>query len=52
LTIFLTDLTHFPKVNEIMSRHFKSPYPARATVQVSALPKGAMIEADAVMVLR
>lgn len=51
LTIFLTDLTHFPIVNEVMSGYFSEPYPARSTVQVSALPRGAQIEIEAIMVL-
>lgn len=51
LTIYLTDLVHFPIVNEIMSRFFTTPYPARTTIQVSALPKGACVEVDAIMVL-
>lgn len=51
LTIYLTDLSHFPIVNEMMSRHFKQPYPARTTFQVSALPKQAQIEIDAIMYL-
>jgi reactive intermediate/imine deaminase len=51
LTIYLTDLAHFPTVNEIMAKYFKEPYPARATIQVSALPKDAQIEIDAVMVV-
>lgn len=51
LNIYLTDLAHFPKVNEAMARIFSEPYPARATVGVAALPKGAEIEIDAVMVL-
>ncbi len=51
VNIFLTDLGQFAKVNEIMARYFDQPYPARAAVQVSALPKGAQIEIDAVMVL-
>lgn len=51
LAIFLTDLTHFPIVNEVMSEFFKEPYPARSTVQVSALPRGAQIEVEAIMVL-
>lgn len=51
VNIFLTDLGQFAKVNEVMSRYFEQPYPARAAVQVSALPKGAQIEIDAVMVL-
>jgi reactive intermediate/imine deaminase len=51
VTIYMIDLAHFPKVNEIMAQYFHKPYPARATVGVSALPKGAQIEADAVLVL-
>ncbi len=51
LTVYLVDLGHFPQVNEAMTRLFKSPYPARATVQISALPKGALVEVDAVLVL-
>ena len=51
LNIFLTDLTHFALVNEIMSDYFQQPYPARAAVGVAALPKGAAVEMDAVMVL-
>jgi reactive intermediate/imine deaminase len=51
LSIFLTDLTHFPIVNEVMSGFFAEPYPARSTVQVSALPRGAQIEIEAIMVL-
>lgn len=51
VNIFLTDLGHFTTVNEIMSRYFNKPYPARAAVQVSALPKGAQIEIDGVMEL-
>ena len=51
LTVYLTDLGHFPLVNEAMARVFNEPYPARATVQVSALPKGALVEVDAVLVL-
>ena len=50
LTLFLTDLSHFAKVNETMARYFTQPYPARSTVQVSALPKGASFEADAILV--
>lgn len=49
LTIFLTDLTHFPIVNEVMSHYFEQPYPARSTVQVSALPRGAQIEIEGIM---
>lgn len=51
LNVFLTDLAHFPKVNEIMSGYFREPYPARAAVGVAALPRGALVEADAVMVV-
>lgn len=51
LNVFLTDLGHFAKVSEIMAHYFKDPYPARAVVGVAALPRGALIEADAVMVL-
>lgn len=51
LNVFLTDLAHFPKVNEIMGQYFQQPYPARAAVGVSALPRGALVEADAVMVI-
>jgi reactive intermediate/imine deaminase len=50
LTLFLTDLAHFAKVNETMARYCKEPYPARSTVQVSALPKGAGFEVEAVVV--
>jgi reactive intermediate/imine deaminase len=50
LNVFLTDLAHFPKVNEIMARYFSQPYPARAAVGVGSLPRGALVEADAVMV--
>lgn len=51
LTIFLTDLARFAEVNEVMTRYFDAPYPARATVQVSALPRGAHIEIDAILCL-
>ena len=50
LTLFLTDLANFAKVNETMARYFTQPFPARATVQVSALPKGAGFEVEAVVV--
>jgi reactive intermediate/imine deaminase len=52
LTVFLTDLANFPKVNEIMASYFRQPYPARAAVGVAALPRGALVEADAVMVVQ
>ena len=51
LTIYLTDLANFAKVNEIMARYFDQPYPARAAVGVKELPKGAVVEADAILVL-
>ena len=51
LNVFLIDLGHFPKVNEIMAQYFAAPYPARAAVGVAALPRGALVEADAVMVV-
>lgn len=51
VNIYLTDLSHFAKVNEIMSQYFNQPYPARAAIQVSALPKGAQVEIDGVMEL-
>jgi len=51
LNIFLTDLGHFALVNSIMSEYFIEPYPARAAVGVATLPRGALVEADAVMVL-
>ena len=50
LTIYLTDLAHFAKVNEIMAQYVAQPYPARAAVGVAALPRGALVEADAVLV--
>lgn len=51
LNVFLTDLTHFALVNEIMGRYFSEPYPARAAIGVAALPKGAAVEMDAILVL-
>ena len=51
LTLYLTDLANFAKVNEIMARYFDQPYPARAAVGVKELPKGALVEADAIPVL-
>ena len=51
LNVFLTDLGHFPLVNQVMAEYFTEPYPARAAVGVAALPKGAQVEMDAVMVL-
>jgi reactive intermediate/imine deaminase len=49
VTIFLTDLTRFPKVNEVMATYFTEPYPARVTVGVASLPRGSQVEIDAVM---
>jgi reactive intermediate/imine deaminase len=51
ITIYLTDLAHFAKVNEIMAQYVPQPYPARAAVGVAALPRGSLIEADAVLVI-
>ena len=51
LNIFLTDLSCFPIVNEVMSTYFKQPYPARAAIGVASLPKGAQVEMDAVLEL-
>ena len=51
LNIFLTDLSNFPTVNEIMARYFQQPYPARAAIGVAALPKGVDVEMDAVLVI-
>lgn len=51
LNVFLTDLAHFPLVNEVMAKYFAEPYPARAAIGVAALPKGAAVEMDAVLVL-
>ncbi len=52
LNIFLTDLSNFPIVNEIMSSYFQQPYPARAAIGVAELPKGVGVEMDGVMVIR
>jgi reactive intermediate/imine deaminase len=49
LNVFLTDLANFAKVNETMARYFSEPFPARAAVGVKELPRGALVEADAVM---
>ena len=51
LNVYLTDLAHFPLVNEVMAQYFREPYPARAAVGVAALPKGAAVEMDAIMEL-
>lgn len=51
LNIFLTDLGHFAKVNEIMAKYFSEPYPARAAIGVASLPKDAQVEMDGIMVM-
>jgi len=51
LTLFLTDLSQFPRANEIMQTFFEAPYPARSTVGVLSLPRGALFEVEAIMVL-
>lgn len=51
LTVYLTDLNHFPLVNKAMEQYFAMPYPARAVVQVSALPRQAQVEIDGIMIL-
>jgi len=51
VTIYLTDLAQFPKVNDLMATYFREPYPARVTIGVASLPRGALVEIDAVMYL-
>jgi reactive intermediate/imine deaminase len=51
VNIFLTDLANFARVNETMAKYFSEPFPARAAVGVKELPRGALVEADAVLVL-
>ena len=51
LNVYLTDMSNFPVVNAVMAEYFREPYPARAAVGVAALPRGAAVEMDAVMVL-
>lgn len=51
VNIYLTDLAHFAKVNENMAKYFNPPYPARAAVGVKELPRGALVEADAILVI-
>lgn len=51
VNIYLTDLSNFATVNEVMGRYFDKPHPARAALGISALPKGALVEAEAIMVL-
>jgi len=52
LNVYLTDLAHFAKVNEIMATYFRQPYPARAAVGVATLPRGALVEMDGVLVVQ
>ena len=49
LTVYLTDLGHFPAVNEIMAEYFSEPYPARAAVGIASLPRNAEVEAEAIL---
>lgn len=51
VTVFLTDLSNFAAVNEVMAQYFQAPYPARAAIGVAALPKGAPVEVEAVLVV-
>lgn len=51
LSVFLTDLSHFPLINELMGQYFTAPFPARAAIGVAALPKGSQVEMDGIMVL-
>ncbi len=51
LNVFLTDLTHFPIVNEVMAKHFEEPYPARAAIGVASLPKDVAVEVEGIMYL-
>lgn len=51
VNVYLTDLAHFARVNEAMTRYFSQPYPARAAVQVAALPRGARVEVECVLAL-
>jgi len=49
MTVYLTDLAHFARVNEIMAQYVREPFPARAAVGVSGLPRGALVEIDAIL---
>ncbi len=51
LNVYLTDLGHFPLVNQVMASYFSEPYPARAAIGVAALPKGAAVEMDGILML-
>jgi reactive intermediate/imine deaminase len=50
-TVYLTDLSHFPKVNEVMAERLSQPYPARVALEVSALPRSALVEVDAIVAI-
>jgi reactive intermediate/imine deaminase len=52
VTVYLTDLSHFARINEIMATYFKQPYPARAAIGVASLPRAALVEIDAILVLQ
>lgn len=52
LTIYLTDLAHFARVNDVMAAYFRQPYPARAAIGVASLPRAALVEADAILVIQ
>jgi reactive intermediate/imine deaminase len=49
VTVYLTDLANFARVNEVMAKYFREPYPARAAVGVASLPRGALVEIDAIL---
>jgi reactive intermediate/imine deaminase len=49
MTVYLTDLSHFARVNEIMAQYVREPYPARAAIGVASLPRGALVEIDAIL---
>lgn len=49
MTVYLTDLAHFARVNEVMARYLREPYPARVAIGVASLPRGAMVEIDAIL---
>lgn len=51
ICVYLTDLNNFPAVNQAMTKYFDAPYPARTTIGISALPKGSLVEVDAIMVV-
>lgn len=51
LSVYLTDLDHFPLINDAMAQHFTTPYPARVAIGVASLPRGSQVEMDAIMVI-